>query len=168
MPSDLLKSNAIERQQQETNPTAFGTGTDSLVKIVDLLQQINVKVDEVGERLGLRPTHISLTKTKDLRLPLGEWSISPGINWLQLDSGDGTHIARINNDTAAQYPDIPKILMRSKMLYDVLVELLNLFRKGGTTQANVLTAVFVTNDRPINPTEVATFINMLAILNEID
>jgi hypothetical protein len=165
MPSELLTSSAITRP---TGHAGVATDQNSLAQLIATVGQINAKLDEVHERLGLRETHISLTRTPQLRLPLGEWSIHPGENWLNLQALDGTKIARIPNEIDAAYPDVLKLLSRAKMMYDLLCELLELFRLGGTTKADTLTAVFVTNDRPMNPTTVTTFINMLAVVNDVD
>ncbi len=165
MPSDLLKSTATSRPH---NVAAGAEHQDNFTKLLVLVEQVNHKVTQLQERLGTTPTHINLTKTPTLHLPLGEWSTAQGANWLQLQSGDGTNLARIPLELATQYPDVPKLLARAKMLYDVLSELLELFRLGGTTEANKLSAVFVKNDQPQNPTTVTTFINMLAIVNNTE
>lgn len=165
MPSDLLTSTATTRPH---NPGQLPNGINDSVRLLTLLEQINTKIDEIGERVGTKPTHLRLTKTPQLALPLGEWSTTQGANWLQLQSGDGTQLARIPMEVVGQYPDVPKLLARAKMLYDVLSELLELFRMGGTTEANKLSAVFVKNDQPLNPTTVTTFINMLAVVNNTE
>lgn len=165
MPSDLLTSTAVARTY---SPSAVTTEQDSFAKFLRLLEQVNAKVEEIAERTGLRPTSVSLTKTPSLSLPLGEWSFSPGANWLQLSTGDGTNLARVPLELAEKYPDVPKLLERAKMSYDVLCELLELFRVGGTTETDKLSAVFVRNDKPLNPTTVTTFINMLAVVNDVE
>lgn len=165
MPSELLTSTAVSRPYKQA---AVTTDQDNFSKFLRLLEQINGKVDEIMERTGLRPTSLSLTKTPTLHLPLGEWTIRPGANWLELVAGDDTKLARVPTELAEKYPDVQKLLRRSKMSYDMLCELLELFRMGGTTEANKLSAVFVRNDKPLNPTTVTTFINMLAVVNDVE
>lgn len=165
MPSDLLTSSAITRQPP---PTGVGTNHDAVAQLLALVRQIDAKMDEVQERVGLKQTTLSLTNTPHLHLPLGEWSISPGGNWLNVRAGDGTELARVPMEIETAYPDVLKLLSRAKMTYAVLCELLELFRLGGTTKADTLNAVFVMNDRPLNPTTVTTFINMLAVVNNVE
>ena len=153
MTDDLLRSN-LATSDPRHNLTGHETIESKLDGIGRQLTEILRRMDCADERVFNRP--------RDLRIPWGEWFVVNGSVDQIIKTGEGKIVAKIPNGD--EYPDLIELLSRAKLMYEVLAELVSLFRKGGTRKANEMTALFVINDKPVAPTEVVTFYHMLVAL----
>jgi hypothetical protein len=141
---------------------------DASTLLVNRLQAVEAKLNHLIQHLDpvVRPCGVPSAASR-LAIPTEWWRLRDrgSQHVIEVDLQDGTkpfRIAGILKDD--QYCDLPLLLMRSRQLYDIVIELLSMFRSGGYDSPG-MTAVFIRSGVAQNPLLVPTFIEMLAAVD---
>ena len=149
------------------NKTHVVPTTDPLINVMAKLDKLNQSMNEIKERLGLDHTNVGIQKTS-LHIPWSAWEVRHleyGDEIIAWDNAE-QHIRLALLPNRDEWPDVTKVLSKAKETYAVLEELIRLFQNSQTKKANDLSAVFLMNNRPLNPLTVSTFVAMVGALSE--